>query len=169
MIRISLLALMLATPAMAEDNSVLKFQLRSLDNQNDDSALTPLIAACLLGNGDGEATAKFFTDAGWARNDDTEMGMVSLTPAWGDPYVTLYENGAICDVTSETMGLMRADGNLVPLMAAAGIKVSRADVPSGCVAYDLGNGIIAEMSSSGNDPTCQSDSTSNIRFTFAAP
>lgn len=168
MIRSALLAVLLATPAMAQDTSILRFQLSDLESEEDNQAFVPLIAACLLGNGDAEATATLFTDAGWTRTDDPEMGIVSLVPAWGDPYVTLYEGGAICDVTSEKMGLMQADGSLIPFLTAAQYKIDRTDVPSGCIAYDLGNGVVAEMSSSGNDPQCRSDDNSNIRFTFAS-
>ncbi len=162
MIRAVLMLAVLAAPVAAQDLSVLEFQLRALEKEQDDQALVPLIAGCFLGAGDLEKTAGFFTDAGWARSDDAEMGMVSLTPPWGDPYVAIYENGAICDATSETNGLMRADSALVPLMAAAQIIVARTEVPSGCVAYDMGNGVTAELTSSGNDPQCRSDDTSNI-------
>ena len=168
MIRSTLLvALLLATPAVAQDLSVLQSQLGDLEEEQDNGALAPLIAACLLGDGDAEATAALFTDAGWIRTDDPEMGVVTLVPAWGDPYVTLYQDGAICDVTSETLSLMRADQNLIPLLTAAQFSIDRTDVPSGCIAYDLGKGVVAEMSSSGNDPQCRSDDNSNIRFTFA--
>jgi hypothetical protein len=169
MIRTLAAALMLATPAAAQEMMILEMQLGGLEEQRDNQALAPLLAACLVGNGDAEATATLFTDAGWTRTDDADMGMVSLTPPWGDPYVTLYDNGAICDVTSEQIGLMKADQNLTPLLLAAQFPINRADVPSGCTAYDLGSGITAEMTSSGNDPQCQSDDTSNIRLTFSAP
>jgi hypothetical protein len=169
MIRMALAGLLLATPVAAQEMAVLRMQLGGLDEQRDNQALAPLIAACLVGNGDAGATAALFTDAGWTRSDDAEMGVVSLTPPWGDPYVILYDNGAICDVTSESIGLMRADQNLAPLLLAAQFPINRADVPSGCTAYDIGSGIIAELTSSGNDPQCRSDTTSNIRFTFAAP
>jgi hypothetical protein len=168
MIRPALLALMLATPVAAQDMSILESQLRNLDEEQDSQALVPLIAACLLGGGDAEVTATLFTDAGWTRTDDAEMGVVSLVPAWGDPYVTLYQDGAICDVTSDELSLMRADQSLIPLLTAAQFQVARTDVPSGCIAYDVGNGVVAEMSSAGNDPQCRSDDSSNIRFTFAS-
>jgi hypothetical protein len=168
-IRLSFVILALATPVAAQDMSILQAQLGDLDRQKDSQAMAPLLAACLLGNGDAQAMAAPFDAAGWTRFDDPEMGMISQIPPWGDPYVTILDNGAICDVTSETMGLMKADQNLIPLLAAAGFTVVRTDVPSGCVAYYLGGGITAEMTSSGNDPACQSDDTSNIRLTFSAP
>jgi hypothetical protein len=166
MIRLATLALLFATPVAAQDMTILQSRLADLGSEQDKSTTVPLLAACLVGNGDAEATAALFTEAGWTRTDDADMGLVSLTPPWGDPYVTLYEGGRICDVTSERMGLMRADQNLVPLLTAAGYKIGRTDVPSGCIAYDLGTGVTAEMTSSGNDPQCRSDSTSNVRLTF---
>ena len=169
MLRVTLLALIVGTPVLARDILVLESQLRKLDKQRENQALAGPMSACLLGAGDAEATVAYFTAAGWARTDDSEMGLISLVPSWGDPYVTLYDNGAICDVTSETLGLTIADQNLVPLLVAAQYPISSATVASGCTAYDLGNGVTAELSSSGNDPQCQSDTGSNVRFTFATP
>jgi hypothetical protein len=161
--------LLLAGPAAAQEMMILDMQMGDLEEAQDEQALRPLLAACLLGNGDAEVTAALFTDAGWTREDETDMGMIALTPPWGDPYVTIYDGGAICDVTSEELGLMIADQNLVPLLLAAQFQIDRTEVPSGCMAYDLGGGIVAELTSSGNDPTCQSDGNSNVRFTFSAP
>ena len=146
---------------------MLEFQLRDLQDATNSKVLRGAVAACMLGNGDAEAAATLFTDAGWSRTDDAEMGMVSLTPTQGDATVTLYENGRICDVTSEVWGGATALGALQVSVMLAGFQLV-SDQTSECARFALTDMITVDLTSSGQDPVCISESNSNVRFTFAS-
>ena len=108
-----------------------------------------------------------FAEAGWTREDDTEMGVTALTPSQGGVYVTLYDGGKICDVSSEIWGTEKAIGALQVIAGGSGMTLKSVDNPSTCSTYALSHSLTAEITSSGNDPVCYSDTTSTLRFTFA--
>ncbi len=167
MIRAAALIACLATPAMAQDAAMLNHFAGSLNKPTETKVLSAAAAACLLGNGKTEDIAARFTDAGWTREDDTEMGVTSLTPAEGNVYVSLYNDGKICDVASEAWGTEKAISALQVVAGGSGLSLNSVDNPSECDTYALSDTITVEITSSGNDPVCYSDTTSTLRFTFA--
>jgi len=47
------------------------------------------------------------------------------------------------------------------------MTLNSVDNPSTCDTYALSDTVTVEITSSGNDPVCFSETTSNLRFTFA--
>lgn len=158
------LAVMVA-PAFAQDAAMLQHMTGDLDKGDTPKTLRAAYAACMLGAGDLEATAGIFTDAGWAREDDPEMGLTSLAPPGAEPAILMASDGSFCDVATETLGTDTALSTLQILSGVAGVAPESVDVPTGCLAFRLGS-TLAEISSTGNDPVCQSETTSAVRFTF---
>ncbi len=158
-----------ACPAFAQDQAMLRMGLPNLAKPDSTKILGAAYSACLIGNGDVETTAALFTDAGWTRTDDDEMGVTSLSlPGAEDRiFVDLYDNGSICSVSSETLGSDLADGNLITTLGAASYSFDPLDTPDGCTAYTLNTGVVVTQTSSGQDPVCYSEDTSDTRFIFS--
>jgi hypothetical protein len=167
MIRAALVLTLLATPVCAQSTGMMTSMVKRLDSATGSKLMRASAAACVLGNGDAEATATLFTSKGWTQSNDAEMGIVSLTPADASLSVTLYDQGRICDVTSETIGTKDALSAFQTLAGTANFPVVILNLPSGCPAFGVAPGASVEITSSGNDPVCQSDTTSTLRFTFA--
>jgi hypothetical protein len=159
------LALLVAVPvpAFAQDLMMLEFALGDLDDGTDSTVLRAAGAACILGAGDAEATATLFTNAGWSRVDETEMGIVTLSPPAGDVAVTLYEEGRICEVASEIWGFATAIGSLQILSGIAGLSMD-IDYDQECTAIRLTDTVTATVTSTGQDPVCESEINSSIRY-----
>ena len=160
------LALLLAlpVPAVAQDTMMLEFALGDLDDATDSTVLRAAGAACILGNGEAEATAALFTAAGWSRGDDTEMGIVTLTPPGGNVTVTLYDDGRICDVSSEVWGFATAIGSLQILAGMSNLRLD-ADQSQECTVLTLTDTMTASITSTGQDPVCASETNSSTRYT----
>jgi len=119
-------------------------------------------AICILGGGATDPVVDALVEKGFVREDDTEMQVTTLTSPEADYAVTLYDDGAICDVTSETTGTNDAMMALMVVGGLAGFE----GVGGECSALRIA-GVVAEVTSSGNDPVCHDEGTSNVRFTFA--
>jgi hypothetical protein len=167
MMRAALFLLALATPAAAQDRAMLEFLLRDLDAPAEQKVLRAAAAACILGDGQVDAIAAPFTDAGWTRDDDTEMGIVALYPQGGNVGVTLYDDGRICDVSSEAWGTDTAIGALQIMAGTAGLTLENVDTGTECITLRVTPAVTVDITSTGQDPTCFSESTSTLRFTFA--
>lgn len=120
-------------------------------------------ALCLLGGGDPAALDARMVEAGAERMDESEMGATFYTLD-APFYVSVYQDGAICDVASEEIG---TDAALQSLMVVAGIT-GFAMTDGNCPGFVLGGAVAAQLTSSGNDPSCPPAETSNVRFTFGA-
>jgi hypothetical protein len=119
-------------------------------------------AACLNGGGRIEPVATALAPLGLTREDDGEMEMTVLF-ADDQPFmVTFYDGGAICDVSSESIGTAQA---MMQLSTVGGLVGYEAAEGTECTALRI-KGILAEVTSSGNDPVCFDDATSNVRFSF---
>lgn len=162
-----LAVLALAAPAVAEDRAMLESQLRGLKAPEQMKVLSAASAACLLGLGDPEAISAPFVAAGWERMDDAEMGVTSLTPPVGEAYVMLYDEGRICDVSSEVWGTDIAYGSVQILSGIAGLSLDMVTREDGCNSMALTPGAVVTVTSSGNDPVCQSETTSTLRYELA--
>jgi hypothetical protein len=51
-------------------------------------------------------------------------------------------------------------------IGAAGFAATATKGETGCTAFALAPGLVAEVTSSGNDPVCSDANTSQIRLTF---
>ncbi|RUS60218.1 hypothetical protein EGN72_10520 [Pseudorhodobacter sp. E13] len=165
MLRTLLLSALMVSPAVAQDEQMMGLQLRQLTAEGN-TVVLGAYAACILGKGDVEATAALFTQAGWTRTDDSEMGVTELAGSNGVVAVTLYDGGRICSVTSEVLGTASTESSLVATLALAGWPITPTEGEGGCAAYVMPELGIASLTSSGQDPVCQSDSSSDARFTF---
>lgn len=118
-------------------------------------------ALCLLGNGDPAALGTLMAEAGAERSDETEMGATFYT--LDAPFdVSVYQDGAICDVSSEEIGTDVALQNLIVVGGMTGFAM----IDGECPGLRLGDTVTATLTSSGNDPTCPPAETSNVRFEF---
>lgn len=156
--------LALSAPVGAQDRMMLEFQLRELKDPANQTVLRGAAAACILGLGDVEAIAAPLVAAGWERMDDAEMGMTSLTPPTEGAYVSLYDEGRICDVSSEIWGTDVALASVQILSGIAGLGMDSIDRGDGCISLALTPNASVTVTSSGNDPVCMSETTSTLRF-----
>lgn len=160
-----LTVLALAAPAGAEDRAMLETQLRGLKKPDDQKVLRAASAACLLGLGDVEAIAAPFVKYGWDRQDDSEMGVTSIVPPSGDMvYVMIYDEGRICDVSSEVLGTDTALSAVQILSCVGGLSLNSIERADGCISMALTPTASVTVTSSGQDPVCQSETTSTLRF-----
>ncbi len=166
MIRAALLALLIASPAVAQEWSTVEFMARDLKKDDVTAAYRGAVAACLAGQGDVEKTAAYFTEAGWSRADEAEMGTVDYTGPDQSLYVLQAADGSFCAAYSETQGTDAAIANAQIIGGAGGFAFDSAPSEMGCIAFQLAPGIVAEITSSGNDPVCSDAATSSVRFTF---
>ena len=162
----ALLALLaLAAPAAAQNREVLEALMYQLKKPENPEVLRVASAARLLGLGDVEAIAAPFVKYGWARQDDADMAMTTLMPPAGDMvYVSIYDDGRICDVASEVWGTDIALPTMQILTAVAGLTATAIDQADGCTSMALTPTAQVTITSSGNDPVCQSPTTSTLRF-----
>jgi hypothetical protein len=167
MIRAALLMALLATPAAAEDRAMLGFALGDLEKPTETPVLRAAAAACILGDGQAEAIAAPLVEAGWTRQDDDEMGVVTLYPSGGSVGVNLYDGGLICEVASEVWGTETGLSAVQILSASAGLRLDSLQSEDGCMAMQLTDQISVTLTSTGQDPVCFSQTTSSLRFTYA--
>ncbi|WP_301458170.1 hypothetical protein [Pseudorhodobacter sp.] len=165
MLRAVAFALLVAAPAAAQDREMLGAQLSQLASGGPE-VLQAAYAACILGGGTVDGAVALFADHGWTRMDDVEMSSTELRSTATEVVVTLYDEGRICAVVSEKLGTETANGALVPVIALAGWPMKSVEMADGCTAYQLGDGLMASVTSSGQDPVCYSTDSSDVRFTF---
>jgi hypothetical protein len=165
MIRAGLLTLMLAAPATAQDwTSIVRV---AGDLRSADAALTyrSAAAACLAGRGNPDNTALIFESAGWVVTPD-EAGLTAFQSQHPAVYVLMSETGDFCAAFSERHGTDAATEALYAIVVAGFLSLDTAPSDLGCKAYALAPGIVAEVTSSGNDPICEDSRSSSIRLTF---
>lgn len=155
-LRPALLLALSATAALAQDASP-------------DGQLIEGYLACALGGGDWNTTVPMLGLYGWTSEEDTEMGLVNFQPGVGEAtfaYMSL-EPG-FCHVESLAFGTDKAAELLAFSVASSGqITVEGTETsPDGCVTVTLSNGVVAVVTSGGNDPVCTSDTDSGVRFYF---
>lgn len=123
-----------------------------------ETALGGAIIACAEGAVDPATADAAFADAGWTSTEGEGDG----TTAWeqGDLWAMYWTEPGFCMVADEAIGTDEMEATLL----------GRTDTPptmgtdeDGCTTYDLGP-VIATLTSSGNDPTCTSDSGAALRF-----
>ena len=123
-----------------------------------ETALGGAIIACAEGAVDPATADAAFADAGWTSTEGEGDG----TTAWEqcDLWAMYWTEPGLCMVADEAIGTDEMEATLL----------GRTDTPptmgtdeDGCTTYDLGP-VIATLTSSGNDPTCTSDSGAALRF-----
>jgi len=165
---VAALCALIAAPALAQEWSTVEFMARGLKKDDPVDAYRGAAAACLAGQGDVEKTAKLFDKGGWTRTDDAEMGLIEYRASGDDLYALQADDGSFCAAYSEIQGTDVATGNLQILAGAGGFALDAASSDMGCDAYVLAAGVVAEVTSSGNDPVCSDAATSQLRFSFKA-
>lgn len=167
LIRAALLAFLVpAAPALAQEWSTVEFMARDLKKDDPAAAYRGAVAACLAGQGDVEKTAKLFDKGGWTRSDETEMGLVEYASPNDDLYVAQADDGSFCAAYAESLGTDVATGALQIVSGAGGLSLETTKGEFDCDAYTLATGVVAEITSSGNDPVCSDAGTSSVRILF---
>jgi hypothetical protein len=163
MMRLALPALALLATAAQADTAMLN-AMASMINAGDGGGLSSAYAACVAGMGDPEATAAYWTDEGWTRTDETEMGLIFLSSPGAHWTVTIAADGSFCEVASEqdSTGYALAQAMAVTMMAGGQNPTTNDE---GCAVFAL-PGAKMTLTSTGQDPVCHSDTSSALRVTF---
>ena len=145
--------LLLSLPAHAE----MTFSAADLLSAPE-TALGGAIIACAEGALDPASADAALEAAGWTSIEDEGDG----TTAWeqGDLWTMYWTDPGFCMIADEAISTAEMEATLVGLTDAPPTMGTDED---GCTTYDLGP-VIATLTSSGNDPTCTSDSGAALRF-----
>ena len=159
MIRPLALLTLLASPALAQD----------ADPANQ---LVEGYMACMSGGGQVDLTGSMLIDGlAWIRRDDGEDGLIYFYPGAGDStFVYMADDGSFCHVESTAVDSSTASELLATSLGppdGAPFVYSKTDM--GCTRLDFDTGVMATITSGGNDPVCGSDTDSAVRFEFSAP
>lgn len=122
-----------------------------------ETALAGAILACAAAVTDPATATTTFKDAGWQPLEDYYG-----TTAWeqGDIWTAYWTDPGFCMVADEAISAAEMEQTLLGLTDA---PPATGKDDQGCATYDLGP-VIATLTSSGNDPTCTSDSGAALRF-----
>ena len=126
--------------------------------------------ACMSGGGRLDLTESMLADAmSWTR-DDGEEGLLYFYPGDSDStFVILARDGSFCHVESMVIDSSTAAQLLAVTLAppdGAPFVYSKTDM--GCTRLDFDTGVMATITSGGNDPVCGSETDSAVRFEFSA-
>lgn len=125
------------------------------------------LAGCLLGGGDGPATAELFAGRGMAVYPAPEMGIYEIAAEDGALYVLLAIDGGFCDVSSHLLSTEDASALAeATLFAATGLDPHRGQDISGCLQLTTPGMPPLSVQSDGQDPVCLSATGASVRFHF---
>ncbi|WP_374644650.1 hypothetical protein [Tabrizicola sp.] len=124
--------------------------------------------ACALGEGLADKTVTALGLYGWTSQEDTEMGVVNFQPGVGkDTFAYMSPTPGYCHVESTSLGTARALELLGYLSFSGQVSVDTTETDeNGCTTATLSNGVVAVITSGGNDPVCTSETDSGVRFYF---
>jgi hypothetical protein len=124
--------------------------------------------ACMSGGGDADLTEAMLDALFWTRSDDGEEGLTYFFPGAGeDSFVYMADDGSFCHVESLVVDSATASEILAASLAPPdGAPFDYSKDEMGCTRLDFDTGVMATITSGGNDPTCGSDSDSGVRFAF---
>lgn len=129
------------------------------------------IGACILGGGDVAKTTAALADVGWTTEADAAAGGLKIRPASGDVvFGFVSDKGDVCQVESTALGTEDSQTmfDLFQMGGNSGIEVTESGTDAaGCTTHSLSNGLVATLTSGGQDPACASETTSAFRFTVA--
>lgn len=163
--RLAIALILLPLPALAADAD-LSAIAQDLALKAQDGGYAAAIAACILGKGDAKATEKLFTTGGWAATRDDEMGEIDLASPASDLYGMIATDGGFCQVSSEAIGTGPVMDAVTAVLAATSDAATTVKDVTGCTAFVPMKGVQVAVTSSGNDPTCASDTSSAVRVEF---
>ena len=123
--------------------------------------------ACAMGEGLAEKTVTALGLYGWTHEEDSEAGIVSFQPGVGkDTFAYMSAEPGYCHVESTTLGTTRAL-ELMGYLSFSGLTLDSTETnEDGCSTITLSNGVVAIITSGGNDPVCTADANSGVRFYF---
>jgi hypothetical protein len=153
--RVLALALLAPLPALAQD----------ADPSNQ---LIEGFGACALGEGVADKTVTPLGLYGWTHEEDAEMSLVNFQPGVGtDTFAYMSLTPDFCHVESTSLGTARALELLGYLSFSGQVSVDSTETDAdGCSIVALSNGVVAAVTSGGNDPVCTSEQNSGVRFFF---
>ena len=124
--------------------------------------------ACALGEGVANKTVTPLGLYGWAHEEDAEQGVANFQPGVGqDTFAYMSLTPGYCHVESTSLGTARALELLGYLSFSGQVSVETTETDeNGCTTATLSNGVVAVITSGGNDPVCTSDQNSGVRFYF---
>ena len=164
---LGLLAALAAAPLCAQGSGGLDPLLADLAGSDPQARLGAAYAACLAGDGDSAKTDAIFTGAGWDRIAEPEMGVVEFTSPDRRQFAMIWDVDGFCMVLDEGTGTDAARIVLNGVVAAAGYQPKPVQQPGGdCPLTELKPGLVAELTSSGNDPVCETPGSSGVRFSW---
>ena len=150
-------AFLAASPAFAQDQDA-AYEL--LDG----------IGLCMLGEGLVDKTTATLGDLGWTMEANPEAGLVDFYPTEGEAtFGFMSDKVEFCQIESTVVGTDEAETmfNLFLMGGNTGItETSTGTDEMGCKTKTLSNGVVAVLTSGGNDPTCESETDSAVRFLF---
>lgn len=154
----------LAVPAMA-DRAMLSVLIRDLDASGG-GGLNAAVGVCLLGDGDAEATAAIWQEAGWSRRDTG--GRINLSGTRAPYMVQLSQAERACTIMAREGGTDAAIQALIvgAMMTDEGFA-DAPDTPAGCQTLRVGRAL-AEITSARDEAQCYDDDTARIHLTFPA-
>jgi hypothetical protein len=150
-----ILALLAPLPAVAQD-------------ADPSSQLIEGYVACAMGEGLPDKTVTALGLYGWTSEEDTAMGLVNFRPGVGtDTLAYMSLTPGYCHVESTTLGTARALDLLGYLSFSGQVSLDSSETDeNGCTTATLSNGVVAVITSGGNDPVCTSETSSGVRFYF---
>jgi hypothetical protein len=150
-----LAAVLAASPAFAQD----------ADPSNQ---LIEGYVACAMGEGLPDKTVTPLGLYGWTHEEDAEMGVVNFQPGIGtDTFAYMSLTPDYCHIESTTLGTAKALELMGYLSFSGQVSLETTETDeNGCTTATLSNGVVAVITSGGNDPVCTSDTDSGVRFYF---
>ncbi len=127
------------------------------------------IGFCMLGEGKADTTVAQMEMYDWTAEADAEAGVTNLIPASGSTSGMVSNDVGFCQVESSAIGTGDAEMafDLFMMGGNSGVEVTADGTDAdGCMTKTLSNGAIAILTSGGQDPTCEGETTSAWRFNF---
>ena len=153
-----LAAFAVSTPAFAQDQDPV-YQM--IDG----------IGFCMLGQGKADTTIKEMEMYDWSAAADAAAGVTTLAPASGPTSGVVSNDVGYCQIESSAIGTGDAEMafDLFMMGGNSGIEVTEdATNADGCMQKTLSNGAVATLTSGGDVPTCEGETTSAWHFEFAS-
>ena len=153
--RLLLTLLLLATPALAQDDRVLSA-----------AQMTEGLTACLAAKADPATLTDALGKTGWTNAPDAN-GTLIFTPPTGDNTLVMRPSDAPqCRV--ESMDLA-TDATIVLLAQSLPADSTQDTDENGCTRFQLPGGATATLISGDDDTACTSKDTSAVRVDFTTP
>ncbi len=161
------LAALLASGAPVMATQPLQQLLAMMPSSDPTRAFQAALAGCLLGGGDGPATADLFARRGMQVYPAPEMGIYEIVSHDEAIFVLLALDGGFCDVSSAMLGTDDAEH----LASASLFEATRTDPrrsrsTDGCRQLSAPGLPPLVIRSDGQDPVCISSAGAAVRFHF---